>query len=83
MCPLLITQAINVDLSGCNNKLQKALASTQYCSDQNSILLHVKVPDDAAPGAKELPHVPVTLKPSACSDAKADMHEFKQAVKAA
>jgi len=67
-------QAINVDAAACfKHNLAAALASVQYCSDQNSVLVHIKVPEEAAPGAKELPHIPVTLKAASCSDAKADM----------
>ena len=75
-------QAINVDLSACG-PIHKALASAQYCSDQNTVQIHVKVPEAAAPGAAALPHIPVTLKPTACGDAKANMQELKAAAAAA
>ena len=68
--------AISVDLSACG-KIHRAVADAKYCSDQHTILVHVKVPDTAAPGASELPHVPVTLKPTGCKDAHSDLKSSK------
>ena len=67
---------INVDLAACG-KIHKTLASAEYCSDQNTIRIHVKVPDSAAPGASNLPLVPVTLKPTACKGAHAELKMSK------
>ena len=69
---------ITVDLSACG-KIHKAIADVKYCSDQHTLLVHVKVPDTAAPGASSLPHVPVTLKPTTCKAAKTDLKAAKAA----
>jgi len=70
---------INSDLSSCG-KLHKALASAQYCTDQDTIRLHAKIPDHPnLPGADMMPLLPVTLKPTPCKEA----HESMKASKAA
>ena len=66
------TRDINVDLNACGH-IKKALATAEYCSDQDTIRIHVKVPDTAAPGASNLPLIPVTLKPAKCKDAHAEL----------
>ena len=71
--PRLRVALLQVERNANADDASAALASVQYCSDQNSVLVHIKVPEEAAPGAKELPHIPVTLKAASCSDAKADM----------
>lgn len=65
-----------VDLTACG-KIKRALATAEYCSDQDTIRVHVKVPDTAAPGASNLPLIPVTLKPTVCKDAHADLKSTK------
>lgn len=48
---------IGVSFDAC---LSGASATAKYCSDQDSILIHVSVPN------KHVPTVPVTLKAAAC-----------------
>jgi len=69
----------DIEVSGLEacGKLKKAVAAVEYCSDQDTIRVHVKVPDDAAPGASSLPMVPITLKPTECKLAHTDLRASK------
>ena len=69
---------ISLDLNACGH-IKKAVATAEYCSDQDTIRIHVKVPDAAAPGASNLPLIPVTLKPTKCKEAHADLKSTKPA----
>jgi len=70
---------IKVDLTACG-KIHKAVASAEYCSDQDTVRIHVKVPDSTAPGASNLPLIPVTLKPMTCKEAHNDLKASKSTV---
>ena len=75
-----VDKVITVDLSVCG-KIHKALASAEYCSDQDTVRIHIKVPEtQMTPGAGALPLVPVTLKPTACKEAHQEMKDKKNAV---
>jgi len=69
-------RTINFDLQSCG-KIHRAIASAEYCSDQDTVRVHVKVPDTAAPGASNLPLIPVTMKPTQCKEAHNDLKAAK------
>lgn len=76
-----VDKAITVDLSACG-KIHKALASAEYCSDQDTVRIHVKVPESPlTPGAGALPLVPVTLKPTKCKEAHQELKDKKASAK--
>jgi len=69
---------ITLDLNACGH-IKKTVATAEYCSDQDTIRIHVKVPDSAAAGASNLPLIPVTLKPVTCKEAHAELKSAKSA----